>query len=430
VIKPYYIREGIEIYHGDCLSVLQELPENSIDSIVTDPPYGLKLMGKDWDHGIPGVHFWVEALRVAKPGAYLLAFGGTRTFHRLTCAIEDAGWEIRDCLGWLYGSGFPKSHDVSKGIDKAAGAERPREKRFVGTIKGGALHAGKENGNARTWNDVQTDEPQTDAAKQWDGWGTSLKPAWESIILARKPLIGTVVENVLKHGTGGINIDGCRVDTIDDTTTRHNSSSSYMTGRIGEVQPIGEEYITGSSKGRWPANIILSDDPEVLAVFPETTSTTRKATGKNIYKGNSLNKSKTLDTDDRGFIDSGSAARFFYCAKASKHDRDDGCDGMEKKFLATMGDGIGAREHNPEQSTAWVRNNHPTVKPTSLMRYLCRLITPPKGTVLDNFMGSGSTGKAAILEGFKFIGIEKEIEYAEIAKARCERVLNQGTLEL
>ena len=412
------------IHHGDCLEILPTLPADSIDSIVTDPPYGLSFMGKDWDHGIPGVAFWSEALRVAKPGAHLLAFGGTRTFHRLTCAIEDAGWEIRDCIMWVYGSGFPKSHDVSKAIDREAGAER---KEKIGVSKGKGYSdqqkKNKEHGFREYKNGLPFESadrniyaPATEAAQRWQGRGTALKPAWEPIIVARKPLAGTVAENVLAHGAGALNIDGCRVGDFQNTTPsgvdRRNAALAEAGYRPGTYQ-MGEKR-PDTPPGRWPANLIHDGSDEVVGLFPETTSNTRQPNGGKIYGRNSLNESATCDTTVRGFQDSGSAARFFYCAKASKADRD---EGLESRELKAYGDFAGTPEHGPKLNVR-ARNHHPTVKPTSLMRYLCRLVTPPGGTVLDPFCGSGSTGKAATLEGFGFIGIEREAEYAEIARAR------------
>ena len=367
------MEEATDIRQGDCREVMSTMPDCSVDAIVTDPPYGLSFMGKGWDHGVPGVEFWTEALRVAKPGAHLLAFGGTRTYHRLACAIEDAGWEIRNCVYWAYGSGFPKSLDVSKAIDKAAGAERAVVKgggrSNVGT---GARSDGKsiysqvlvDPTNAKTVkNDISL--PATDAAKQWAGWGTALKPAVEPMILARKPLIGNVAENVMRHGTGGINVEGCRVGTDDNLNGgAYAKNGSERTDEWGASNGFrrnqGLEFRQPS--GRWPANVIHDGSDEVVGLF-------------------------------------GSAARFFYCAKASKADRDAGCE----------------------------RNHHPTVKPTNLMRYLCRLVTPPGGVVLDPFMGSGSTGKAAILEGFRFIGIDLNPEYIEIARGRIAQAAQEST---
>lgn len=584
------------IYQGDCLDILPTIEANSIDSIVTDPPYGLSFMGKDWDYGVPGVHFWVEALRVAKPGAYLLAFGGTRTFHRLTCAIEDAGWEIRDCIGWLYGSGFPKSLDVSKAIDKATGATRVKV--ATGKTIPDIRANNYENSQGKTRLDEYIDQPATEAAKQWEGWGTALKPShediivaqkpltpfmycaimiqnlsrriesckqnangvekssghsraesqgekigfavesveikqgvdlenkteigvaedinlkadiselipeaerialntllswrntlgacfdqgrmsttemgieatidwktlnycllqitqeditpdefcrnglsasasnaaryfsatldklkatqelsalglalskdaincqeetglpnfspnFEPIIVARKPIIGTVANNILKYGTGGMNIDGCRVDSKPRLTGTRNPLASSGSGNcyLGSDGKNQMAYDANPPAGRWPANLIHDGSEEVLAVFPVTgVSAGGRAGHTGAYQGGF--KQDHYGDIHPGFGDSGSAARFFYCAKASKQDRDEG-------------------------------NGHPTVKPTALMRYLCRLVTPPGGTILDPFMGSGSTGKAAALEGFNFIGIELEKEYAEIADKRINNV--------
>jgi DNA modification methylase len=381
----------VDLRLGDCLEVMQVLPEAAIDAVVTDPPYGLAFMGKHWDHGLPGKDFWVEALRVAKPGAHLLAFGGTRTFHRLACAIEDAGWEIRDTVMWVYGSGFPKSLDVSKAIDKAAGAERKVVGSYEVTrdMSGGSwadLH-GKPN-HAKQ-HDITA--PATEAAKQWQGWGTALKPAWEPVILARKPLTGTVAANVQEHGTGALNIDGCRVGSESTLVKRPLNSFGRMNDDGWQPKP----GTNGSELGRWPANLIHDGSEEVVGLFP-------------------------------GSNGSGSAVRFFYCAKASKADRDEGLNALPNRVLARScqaqaeekrGNLVEA-ESGAYNKARIRKNNHPTVKPTDLMRYLCRLITPPGGVILDPFMGSGSTGKAAILEGFRFIGIEREAEYLAIAQAR------------
>lgn len=280
-VIPYYQKEGITIYHGDCLEVLPGLDENSIDSIVTDPPYGLSFMGRDWDHGVPGEHFWREVIRVAKPGAHLLAFGGTRTFHRLTSAIEDAGFEIRDCIMWVYASGFPKSHDIGKAIDREAGETRPR-------VPGGQARPSRIGGS-RKCGEAISGEAISGEAKQWNGWGTALKPAWEPIIIARKPIEGTIARNVLKWGTGGINVDGCRVGV----ETRYNQSSGTLgAGRMRNCNlvdrgdgktPDGRDlqniinYKNKSSErapeivqGRWPANLIHDGSEEVWEGFPET----------------------------------------------------------------------------------------------------------------------------------------------------------------
>ena len=439
------------IYHGDCREVMQTLHPESVDSIVSDPPYGLSFMGKGWDHGVPGVEFWAEALRVAKPGAHLLAFGGTRTFHRLACAIEDAGWEIRDCVMWVYGSGFPKSHDVSKAIDKAAGAEREVVGRGVCGETAISDKAGEVAGyrpkayyEGRTGFDITA--PATDAARQWSGWGTALKPAWEPVIVARKPLCGTVAENVLTHGTGGINVDGCRVASSDQIAAVTGKATLCGT-RDGYDRPWKHDPAALAARqeranaaiekantlGRWPANVIHDGSDEVVGLFPQTGASSgrpRRNTAAAHNATNSMGKSvadwTTLGHDDNG----GSAARFFYCAKASKADRDEGCEEMEQKEAGIKNDsGRGFSETDP-MAKIMRRNNHPTVKPTALMRYLCRLVTPPGGIVLDPFMGSGSTGKAAVLEGFRFIGIERDPEYFEIAKRRIQAAMEQRDSQL
>jgi hypothetical protein len=423
------------IHHGDCREVMATLDAESVDAIVCDPPYGLSFMGKGWDHGVPGVEFWTEALRVAKPGAHLLAFGGTRTYHRLACAIEDAGWEIRDCVMWVYGSGFPKSHDVSKAIDKAAGAERE----VIGSKLGqpgysltdgkGGLYGGGFGANGTGEGECAITAPATDAARQWSGWGTALKPAWEPIIVARKPLVGTVAENVLRHGTGAINVDGCRVE--GQWTTWRRADGSINADRAGFAS--GDIYGDGNShrnpehpSGRWPANLIHDGSEEVVGLFPQTSSganpTRRSGLG---YRG----ADGQDECEPMRSADTGSAARFFYCAKASKADRDEGCEGLEEREAFKMSGGECIAEgRTAAKGKAMARNHHPTVKPTALMRYLCRLVTPPGGIVLDPFTGSGSTGKGAVLEGFGFIGIEREAEYVEIAKARIGAVAAEPAL--
>lgn len=331
--------DNVRLLNGDCLLLLKELECCSVDSIVTDPPYELGFMGKSWDKsGIAyNVDVWKQCLRVLKPGGHLLAFGGSRTYHRLACAVEDAGFEIRDQIMWLYGSGFPKSLDISKNLD------RQERDRWINVSK---ATAGGRN--------ITIDPPATDEAKQWNGWGTALKPAHEPIAMARKPLAGTVVENVLAYGTGALNIDASRVALTDECKTsrlqRQQADSSGMRNlgesgyKTGHTQPIF------NSNGRWPANVIHDGSDEVASNFPNA------------------------------------ASRFFYCAKAGSDER--------------------------------IGNNHPTVKPIELMRYLCRLVTSPNGIVLDPFMGSGSTGKAAIAEGFGFVGIEINDDYYEIARQR------------
>ncbi len=428
----------IDLRQGDCLDVLRTIDTNTIDAIVTDPPYGLSFMGKRWDYDVPSVEVWYECLRVLKPGGHLLAFAGTRTQHRMACRIEDAGFEIRDMIAWVYGSGFPKSLDVSKAIDKrkdwslvdrlageirrarteaglslaeigeatmaaTAGTygkwyhrgghmffetgrslpSRPEwdrlrhvlpiapeftavydeaEREVVGVAEMRdtsevriAVTASADDYDAAARREVAITAPATDDAKRWAGWGTALKPALEPITVARKPLAGTVAATVLEHGTGAINVDGCRVGTEATITVRNGNSGAH--GRYGKDNRV---FSRKNPPGRWPANLIHDGSEEPAELL-------------------------------------GTAARFFYCAKASRSDRGDG-------------------------------NGHPTVKPTELMRYLCRLVTPPGGTVLDPFMGSGSTGKAAALEGFHFLGIEREAQYLDIARARIRAVVDAAPL--
>jgi len=370
---------------GDCLIKMKELEDNSVDSIVTDPPYGLSFMGKKWDYDVPSVEIWKECLRVLKPGGHLLAFAGTRTQHRMCINIEDAGFEIRDMIAWVYGSGFPKSHNIGKAVDKLQGNERKK----VGEISSQDITSGGLVGKEYSRQQVDI----TKGNSPWEGWGTALKPALEPITMARKPFKTSVAENVLKNGVGGINIDGCRVGTTTETHSKSKESAkgSGIFGEYGEVKTEIKNY------GRFPANFIHDGSDEVEGLFPQTKSNARK----NKFGDNSssiFNDAKNLN---KGFDinDSGSASRFFYCAKASKKDRNEGL---------------------PEGQTS----SHPTVKPTKLMQYLVRLVTPPKGICLDPFMGSGSTGKACKKEGFDFIGIELDPEYFEIAKARIENLPN------
>jgi site-specific DNA-methyltransferase (adenine-specific) len=312
--------------------------------------------------------------------------------------IEDAGFEIRDMIAWVYGSGFPKSLDVSKAIDKAAGAERELVKRVRPDGKGAGRLCSGFVGGSQSPQLKRDDSPATPAAKEWHGWGTALKPALEPITVARKPLVGTVANNVLTWGTGGVNVDGSRIPCE-------------------------------SGQGRFPANLIHDGSEEVVGLFPETNSGGFCGTTQQPTNGQSKGKERQRTREDR-LPDSGSAARFFYCAKASKRDRDEGCEGMDKIRTGAMtatADGSMLTGSGNERTTARA-NHHPTVKPTDLMRYLCRLVTPPNGTVLDPFMGSGSTGKAAILEGFRFIGIEREAEYLEIARARIDHVTKEPNL--
>lgn len=426
-----------KICKGDCLQVLPTMAPCSVDSVVTDPPYGINFMGKDWDHGIPGKHFWREVLRVAKPGAWLLAFGGTRTFHRLACAIEDAGWEIRDCVMWVYGSGFPKSLDVSKAIDKANGEKRKR----IPRVRVDGASTGHSGGDFNHSVDLAftLGEPVGDLAKQWDGWGTALKPSWEPIIVARKPLEGTVAENVQKWGTGGINIDGGRVDSKGGVSGWSKTGSKKSKNISMNGDNYAREPKPDNPKGRWPANLIHDGSEEVLQRFPHlhNAGTAREAVSGGEFNGKPGWGNIGIGTKGFRIGDSGSASRFFYCAKASQEDRNEGCEevtGQRTDFQRrTSGLSQGKNPQTGERSGKQMEprlNFHPTVKPTSLMRYLCRLVTPPKGLVLDSFMGSGSTGKAAILEGFQFVGIEMEREYRNIARARLTWAENKKSKEI
>lgn len=413
-------QQRLSLHTGDCRNVLPTLADCSVDSIVTDPPYELGFMGKGWDKsGIAyDVSVWRECLRVLKPGGHLLAFGGSRTYHRLACAIEDAGFDIRDQIQWIYGSGFPKSLDVSKAIDSHLGAERE----VVGmrsVIPGVAFEQSTPYATGRV------SIPATAPATAYDGWGTALKPAHEPIVLARKPLIGTVAANVLQHGTGALNVDGCRIGTGEDKI----EGGCNGKGRIFDGG-ISQRAETDFTVGRWPANVIHDGSDEVLQAFPDAPGQCGALNGsepsrpaKNVYGEYK---------DRREFeprIDSGSAARFFYCAKADKSDRNDGCEGLEMRVADNTHKRPRTELDDPRRSGVAPRlNHHPTVKPTDLMRYLCRLVTPPNGIVLDPFTGSGSTGKAAMLEGLQFIGIELSAEYCELAQRRIEAATKQGLL--
>jgi len=422
------VNERFNLFEGNCLEVMKTMDADSIDSIVTDPPYELGFMGKSWDSsGIAfNVAVWQEALRVLKPGGHLIAFSGSRTYHRMAVAIEDAGFEIRDQIMWVYGSGFPKSHDVSKAIDKQAGAVREVVGKMANPVS--SIYSQSENEMSR---DVPITAPATAAAKQWQGWGTALKPAHEPMVLARKPLIGTVANNVLTFGVGGLNIDGSRVGRAEgDDSSAGNRTATFGTQET-ESGGDGSGGWQQNTAGRFPANFIHDGSDEVVALFPANA-------GGGFGKRGALNGGATEwgfkgEMQEVGYGDSGSAARFFYCAKASKKDRNEGLDGFEVKRssgygydhgLGNAGEGM-FKDRNPIK-----QNYHPTVKPTSLMQYLVRLVTPPNGIVLDPFLGSGSTGKAAMYEGFNFVGIELTPEYLPIAKARILFALKDKEGEL
>jgi len=427
------------IYAGNNLDILPELQSNSVDSIVCDPPYELGFMGKSWDNsGIAySVALWQQCLRVLKPGGHLLAFGGTRTWHRLAVAIEDAGFEIRDNIAWLYGSGFPKSHNISKAIDKAAGAERevitdPQKVDKYPNGNGGNHNRSKNGiyGEAESvlGRPLTTTLPATDEAKAWEGWGTALKPAHEPIVVARKPVIGTIAENVLKYGTGALNIDASRIGT---ETGGWNGLTADRTNSEWDNSGFKNVGIATQSQGRWPANIIL--DEYTAELLDEQSGISKSTGGTNPIKTSQFNLGSETRKLAGGKGDVGGASRFFYVAKASKRDRNEGLENIEGKEISAKGNGLARTCNTCGASTLDgcdcsdrtfsnpVRQNfHPTVKPTSLMQYLIRLVTPENGTVLDPFCGSGSTGKAAILEGKRFIGIELTAEYLPIIEGRLK----------
>jgi len=413
------------------------MPDASVDSIVTDPPYLIGFMGKAWDSadGIAGQpEVWAECLRVLKPGGHLLAFGATRTYHRMTVAIEDAGFEVRDSLHWVYGSGFPKSLDVSKAIDKAAGAERE----VVGTKKAVPGVAFTSDGPA----ELDITAPATDAARQWSGWGTALKPAHEPIVVARKPLVGTVAGNVLAHGTGALNIDGCRVGS--ESTERTRTDNDF--GLVNDDGWTPTPGTNGSTAGRWPANLVFTHAADCADVCADGCPVAELDGQSGVGVSRAGGKAGTTfaagvvgqpRTDDRGgHNDSGGASRFFtvtewdpiadvppfrYVAKPSKRERNAGLDGLPEVVTneATPPGTAGSKSPRAGANrNGAAANHHPTVKPVALMRWLVRLVTPPGGTVLDPFAGSGTTLVAATLEGFDAIGIEMTDDYLPIIEGR------------
>ncbi len=504
--------ENYTVHIGNNLDILPTLEDNSVDSIVTDPPYELGFMGKKWDStGIAyNSDLWRECLRVLKPGGHLLSFGGTRTWHRVAVAIEDAGFEVRDSIAWMYGSGFPKSLDISKAIDKGTGENSKRQLRFTSWMRNSGLSASKardvlfeagliteqsnqashyfaqtlgsqpaiataemfdalrpylsevpeeierlvaertgiewtayknrevigqgQSGKTAIWSDqggmgdFDITAPSTPEAQQWEGWGTALKPAFEPVIVARKPLIGTVAENVLTYGTGGLNIDGSRIGT----GTGEKKVVSYPDIRGDNYQQGKESYSDRGTverevidKGRWPANVILDEhtaellDEQTQGKITQGHWANTKVTGYGEFGGG---KTEYLGAGRKAQDDITGASRFFYVAKASKRDRNEGLEELEDtqalfasdSNLHLNGDGT------PRNKESTTKNFHPTVKPTDLMRYLIKLVTPPNGIVLDPFTGSGSTGKAAILEGFRFIGIEMTEDYIPIIAGRLK----------
>jgi site-specific DNA-methyltransferase (adenine-specific) len=455
--------EQIRLFNEDCLVAIKNLPDNSVDSIVTDPPYHLTsitkrfgkdgsapakfgtdgafqraskgFMGKEWDGGNISftTQIWEECLRVLKPGGHLLAFGGTRTYHRMAVAIENSGFEIRDQIMWIYGSGFPKSYNIGKAIDRIQGNQRE----VVGKgnyrdIRGGALDDSLTQDRDRLEIDL------TKGNSPYEGWGTALKPAVEPILMARKPFKGSVAENVLEWGTGGINIDDSRIPT-DDNLGRQVTENDLGAGSYGlndGRKKIPTNKLVGTfnnnsneSGGRFPANVIFDEEAgrALDAQSGHSKSNTKQGNIENKGSGVFLKEDGTQATGHKHKVypntiqDEGGASRFFYCPKASKKDRNEGLDNFEDKKSRKWRDDKGMKftgSGNPRKEVD--KNIHPTVKPTKLMEYLIKLITPKGGVVLDPFMGSGSTGKAAIKNDFNFIGIEREKEYFDIAKARIE----------
>ena len=375
------------IINADSLTALKEMPENSIDSVVTDPPYGLSFMGKKWDYDVPSVELWKEVFRVLKHGGFLLSFAGTRTYHRMAVNIEDAGFEIRDMISWLYGSGFPKSLNIGKQIDKIEGNERKNVREKKQPLM--SNHYGKGLHNERPVKSLN----ETKGTSLWEGWGTALKPACEPIVVARKPLSEkNVASNVLKWGTGGINIDGCRVG--DEEMKPQSSGKTSKAFNLNEQQRKSNTGILKENdisdnipQKRFPANLIHDGSEEVVSKFPDNKS------------------------------------RFFYCAKASKSERNLGCEDMDDKERKAY---AGAVTSDPrmshEQNRLPTKNNHPTVKPLKLMQYLVRLVNPKGAICLDPFLGSGTTACACVKEGMNYIGIEREADYIKIANARIKAI--------
>lgn len=358
---------SVTIYRGDCRNILSlVVADESVDSCVTDPPYGLRFMGRKWDYQVPSVDAWQAVYQVLKPGAWLLAFGGTRTYHRLVCNVEDAGFEIRDQVQWMYGSGFPKSANGAWG-------------------------------------------------------GTALKPAHEPIVLARKPPRGTNAENFAQFGVGGLNIERCRIDGVKGVP-----ASPRRAAQGASYGDLSNDPATGSgwdpNVGRWPANVIHDGSDEVLAHFPEAPGQLADASSSSSRKTQNVYGAMKRGNEARAQLargDSGSAARFFYCAKPSRAERDKGCEQLPDREggmrSETSGQHITRRDGGDPKP---VKNHHPTVKPVALMRYLVRLVTPPGGVVLDPYLGSGTTALAAKLEGLSCIGCEREAEYIDIAQRR------------
>jgi site-specific DNA-methyltransferase (adenine-specific) len=507
------MKNNMKVINGNNIDILKQYPDNYFDAIVTDPPYGLGkepnaealmkdwiekgyheitgtgFMGKEWDAFIPQPIFWKEVFRVLKHGGHVLSFFGTRTYDWGVMSMRFAGFEVRDCIQWLYGSGFPKSHNISKAIDKMYGAERevigksdytmPKADNSMSENSYGISGGKLANGNTAERITAEITAPSTEQAKEWDGWGSALKPANEPIVLARKPLEKglTIAENVLKWGTGAINIDGCRVSLNDKENYENNCNRTNVKSHWGNSNSFS--VVEANSQGRFPANIILThhEDCECIGtknskgMFGDGTSDnigggftdangeetvedwncvddcpikildeqsgeskSQKSERGNIIDNNVFGKFKPQENTLRGHSDKGGASRFFYVAKASKSERNKGLDGFDEKTSGSLNfrnpSSSGRSEDAPSVENMGgiskpKTNFHPTVKPIKLMQYLVRLITPPNGIVLDPFCGSGTTGVACKLEGFQFVGLEQDAEYSKIAQARIDNYVEE-----
>lgn len=423
------IGEGNYIFNGDNIQVLRTLPDNSVDSVVTDPPYGLKFMGKQWDYDVPSVELWKECYRVLKPGGYLLSFGSSRTYHRMAVKVEDAGFEIRDQIMWVYGTGFPKSHNVGKAVDKILGNEREIISIKPNHKKGMNFKYDNDTGG---W--LANDEiVETKGSSEWEGFGTALKPAHEPIVMARKPFKGSVAKNVLKWNTGGINIDDCRVEFEETknpaTNPLYRQENDYKMPKKGEESNGVVSFTSSKNKisslGRFPANIIFDD--EAGGILDQQSGVTKSSNNKWIGEDTSPIYGKyNFRIRDKTYDDKGGASRFFYCPKPSKKEKE---EGLTNQPIQIKGRDDGQDNRNvPQKLTKTKRKNtHTTVKPLKLMQYLIRLVTPKNGTTVDPFFGSGTSGISALREeNFKFIGIEKEKEYFDISVERCQYEYQQS----
>ena len=463
-MKVFAQNKHYTLYNGNMLDMPGAIEQNSIDAIVTDPPYELNFMNKGWDNS--GIAFqagtWRKCYEVLKPGGYLLAFGGSRTFHRIACAIEDAGFEIRDTIMWLYGSGFPKSMSLGKSVESKL-VNGSANKQDFKTLPGDKVEAGSWgiSANAEEYGfrpanydldghlRVVNVDYQTAEGKRWDGWGTALKPAYEPIIVARKPCEGSTTDNVLKYGVGGINIDECRIEHDEEvkTTNRQPKSGAVFNTESSGYDNTENHMASADPMGRFPANVVLTydenDEKEVCGGMPDTKNGGGAISHKDFSKHNGSmmhfsSQKEEAGRYENGYIapcDSGSAARYFYCAKASKRDRDEGLETFEDKILAFSNQAQAEAKRGNELKIGGM-NDIKRRKPTDLMQYLIRLVTPKGGTILDPFNGSGSTGKAAMYENkdrnaeYKYIGIELSEEYLQISKARIDFAAGDQVTEI